>query len=423
MKAELQSSKPEQHKFSLSKPQKQVYDSKTRFRVLITGRRFGKTYLCMLELIKFASRNPNGKIFYVSPTYRMSKEIMWKALKKQLKELKWEKYTNESELSVVLKNNCQISLKGADKSYDNLRGVGLNFLVLDEFADIPEEAWTEVLRATVSDKYANGHVLFTGTPRGYGNWSYDMFQRGKANDPEWQSWKYTTIEGGQVEQHEIEQAKKDLDARSFRQEYEASFETYAGVVYYNFDRQKTVKPCKYDSQAVIHVGLDFNIDPMSACLCHIKNNIVTFFDEIVIYSSNTEELVTELLQRYPKNKIIVYPDPAARQRKTSAAGRTDLTILQNFGLAVKCRSTHALVRDRINSVNSRLSDNNGNRYIYIDPSCKNLINSLMKQTYKEGTNQPEKSGYDHMTDAMGYLIEYLFPITSNLPPKQPMRFS
>ena len=108
----------------------------------------------------------------------------------------------------------------------------MQFLVLDEFSDIPEEAWTEVLRPTISDKYVNGKVLFVGTPRGYGNWSYDMFQRGQSGDPEWQSWKYTTIEGGQVEPHEIDQAKKDLDARSFRQEYEASFETYAGVVYY-----------------------------------------------------------------------------------------------------------------------------------------------------------------------------------------------
>ena len=407
----------------LSQPQKEVFDDSTRFRVLVTGRRFGKTFLCMLELLKFASRNPNGKIFYVSPTYRMSKEIMWKFLKKQIKELNWGKYTNESELSVILKNNCQISLKGADKSADNLRGVGLNFLCLDEFADIPQEAWTEVLRATVSDKYANGHVLFTGTPRGFGNWSYEMFQKGQSEDPEWKSWKYTTLQGGQVEDHEIEQAKRDLDSRSFRQEYEASFETYAGVVYYNFDRQQNVRAIQKDQDAVIHVGLDFNIDPMSACLCYIKNDIAYFFDEIVIYSSNTDELITELLQRYPNRKIIVYPDPAARQRRTSAGGRTDLTLLQNSGLSVKCRGTHALVRDRINSVNSRLSNNNGKRYIYIDPSCKNLINSLMKQTYKEGTNQPEKNGFDHMTDAMGYLIEYLYPITNNLPPKQPMRFS
>jgi hypothetical protein len=148
-----------------------------------------------------------------------------------------------------------------------------------------------------------------------------------------------------------------------------------------------------------------------------------FFDEIVIYSSNTEEFIDELLRRYPKNKIVIYPDPACRQRKTSAGGRTDLTLLQNAGLNVKCKITHALVRDRINSVNSRLKNFDGVRNILIDPSCKNLINSLTKQMYKEGTNIPEKSGFDHMTDALGYAIEYIFPISSNLPPSKPMRFS
>jgi hypothetical protein len=144
----------------------------------------------------------------------------------------------------------------------------------------------------------------------------------------------------------------------------------------------------------------------------------------VIYSSNTDEFIDELLSRYNKNKIIIYPDPASRQRKTSAGGRTDLTILQNAGFIVKCKSTHALVRDRINSVNSKLKAFDGKRSIFIDGSCKTLINSLMKQIYKEGSTQPEKNnGYDHMTDALGYAIEFLFPITSNLPKSQPKRFS
>jgi hypothetical protein len=227
-----------------------------------------------------------------------------------------------------------------------------------------------------------------------------------------------------VDKDEIEQAMKDLDERTFRQEYLASFETYSGVVYYNFDRQLNVQECKYDPKLMIHIGIDFNIDPLSACLFHIKNGVSYFFDEIVIYSSNTDELVDELLSRYDKTKIIAYPDPASRQRKTSAGGRTDLTILQNAGFNVKCKSTHALVRDRVNAVNSKLKSFDGKRSIFINPSCKTLINSLMKQVYKEGTNQPEKNnGYDHMTDALGYAIEYLFPITSNLPKSQPKRFS
>ena len=101
----------------LSEPQKQVISSDKRFRVLITGRRFGKTYLCLLEILRQARNCDNGRIYYVSPSYRMSKEIMWKQLKKMVKKLRWEKYINESDLTVVLVNNCQISLKGADKTH------------------------------------------------------------------------------------------------------------------------------------------------------------------------------------------------------------------------------------------------------------------------------------------------------------------
>ena len=409
---------------AFSKPQLEVYNCPKRFRVLITGRRFGKTHLAMYELLRFASRKPNSKIFYVAPTYRMSKEIMWKQLKKIVTEKKWIKYAHETELSLVLRNGSQISLKGADKSPDNLRGVGLDFLLLDEYADVPQEAWTEVLRPTISDKHVTGNVLFIGTPRGYGNWSYDIYQKGLGSDKEWKSFKYTTLDGGQVDEEEIKQAMNDLDERTFRQEYLASFETYSGVVYYNFDRELNVKECKYDKDAIIHIGLDFNIDPMSACLFHVKNGVAEIFDEIVIYSSNTDEFIDELLTRYPKQKMIVYPDPASRQRKTSAGGRTDLTILQNAGLNVKAKNTHALVRDRVNSVNSKLKSFDGKRSIFINPSCKTLINSLQKQVYKENTTQPEKgNGYDHMTDALGYAIEYLFPITSTLPKSQPKRFS
>ncbi len=409
---------------SFSKPQLEVYTCPNRFRVLITGRRFGKTHLALYELLRFASRKPNSKIFYVAPTYRMAKEIMWKQLKKKVTEHKWIKYANETELSLTLRNGSQISLKGADKSPDNLRGVGLDFLLLDEYADIPFEAWSEVLRPTISDRHVTGNVLFVGTPRGFGNWSYEIYQKGLGGDPEWKSFKFTTLDGGQVDQDEIEQAMKDLDERTFRQEYMASFETYSGVVYYNFSRDENIKKCTYDKDSIIHVGLDFNIDPMSACLFHVKNGIIEIFDEIVIYSSNTDEFIDELLSRYQKNKIIIYPDPASRQRKTSAGGRTDLTILQNAGFIVKCKSTHALVRDRINSVNSKLKAFDGKRSIFIDGSCKTLINSLMKQIYKEGTTQPEKNnGYDHMTDALGYAVEFLFPITSNLPKIQPKRFS
>ena len=403
----------------LTKPQSQVIKDKARFRVLITGRRFGKTYLAINELAKFASRSKQ-KVWYVAPTYRQAKQICWNELKERLIEHKWVKTINNSDLTIILKNNSSITLRGADNE-QSLRGVGLNFLVMDEFADIHKEAWYEVLRPTLSD--TGGHALFCGSPRGFGNWSYELFKQGESNK-DWQSFKYTTLEGGQVSSEEIEQAKQDLDVRTFQQEYEATFVNYSGMIYYNFNRQKNIIEKYERDSAFLHIGLDFNVDPMTAVVCIIERDFVIFVDEIQIYSSNTQEMCEEIRSRYRNKNIVVYPDPSARQRKTSAGGFTDISILKNAGFDVRCRNTAPLVRDRINSVNSRLKNVNGKNNLFIVKSCKNVIKSIERQIYKEGTHIPDKdSGYDHMNDALGYLIEYNFPLRRNFVSSPQKRWS
>ena len=389
----------------LSQAQKNIASADKRFRVLISGRRFGKTHLAIREMCKAASQ-PDQKVWYVSPSYRMSKQIVWDQLKKRLQALNWCKKINESEMNIWLVNGSQISLKGADNE-QSLRGVGLDFIVLDEFADISPKAWQEVLRPTLSD--TGGGALFCGTPKGIGNWAYDLYQQANIDPSNWQSFQYTTLDGGQVPAEEIEQAKADLDERTFRQEYEASFETYTGQVYYNYGPHN-IEHNKPDIHNTILVGMDFNISPMSACIAQRTDTGITIFDEIVIYGSNTDEMVREIKSRFPDKKIIVYPDSAARQRKTSAGGRTDLSILQNAGFECKTRPTNPPVRDRINAVNSALKSANNQVRLKITRDCKNVIKSLSRQIYKEGTNQPATDGLEHMADAVGYIVEYLYPV-------------
>jgi hypothetical protein len=402
-------------KMPLSLAQQQVADDASRFRVVVAGRRFGKTHLSIRELAKHASL-PNKEVWYVAPTYKMARQIVWRKLKNKLQDLNWVTKTNETEMSIYLKNGSVISLKGAD-NYDSLRGVGLDFIVLDEFADIDPDAWYETLRPTLSDK--QGRALFIGTPKGIGNWSYEIYQN-SLDSQDWSSYQYTTIDGGNVKPEEIEAAKRDLDERTFRQEYMATFETFSGRIYYAFERALNViegKPTEQDL-SVIYVGMDFNIDPMSAVIAIRKDNDIIIVDEIRMFSSNTQEAVDEIKSRYPKSKVWVYPDPAARQRKTSAGGLTDISILQNAGFIVKCPNSHTPVRDRINAVNSRLCDSTGKRHLYLTKQCKYTIEGLERQVYKEGSTQPDKDGgYDHMNDALGYMIDYIFPVRRDVDPK------
>jgi phage terminase large subunit len=400
----------------LSKAQQTIVDDPARFRVVIAGRRFGKTHLSIRELC-YHAKEPNRDVWYVTASYRQAKQIVWKKLKYRLLDLRWADKINESELTITLRNGSTISLKGADNA-DSLRGVGLDFIVLDEFADIDPEAWYEVLRPTLSDKM--GKALFIGTPKGIGNWAHDLYMMPVEQPSNWSSFQYTTIDGGQVKPEEIESAKRDLDERTFRQEFLATFETYAGRIYYAFDRKQNVRqinltdptgPFKDIRQQILHVGIDFNFNPMSCCVAVRAGDNLYVIDEIRIFGSNTQELCEEIKSRYSTAKIFAYPDPAGRQNKTSAGGQTDITILQNAGFVVKAPYRHTPVKDRINAVNSRLCDSTSIHHLFFDPKCKYTIEGLERQTYKEGTSQPDKDGgWDHMNDALGYMVDYLFPV-------------
>jgi phage terminase large subunit len=391
----------------LSLAQKQIANSPARFRTAICGRRFGKSYLAMRELAKFASK-PNQRIFYVAPSYRMAKQIIWDKLKYKLMDMNWVEKVNESDLTIHLINGSKISLRGAD-NFDSLRGVGLDFLVMDEFAMIDEKAWTEVLRATLSD--TGGHALFISTPMGMGNWAYELYQNQHKDPEHWASFSFTSLDGGRIPAEEIEQARRDLDERTFRQEYMATFEEAGGRIYYAFDRNHNVRECEVADRSMIFVGMDFNIDPMSAVISVRYGDTLHIIDEIKIFSSNTQEMVDEIKQRYPKSKVMCFPDPAGHQRKSSAGGMTDITILQNAGFVVKAPRHHTPVRDRINAVNSRLCDATGIKHLYVAPTVKYTIEGLERHTYKDGSTQPDKdSGYDHMMDALGYMVDYLFPV-------------
>lgn len=396
----------------LSGPQQLIAKDKARFKVVVAGRRFGKTFLSIRELC-YHARLPNKEIFYVTSSYRAAKMIVWKPLKRKLIDLRWVKKINESELSILLKNGSTISLKGAENP-DSLRGPSLSFVVIDEAADCRlETLWGEILRPALADQ--QGGALFIGTPKGKGNPLYELYSKAKRTK-NWAAYQFTTIQGGFVTPEEVEAARQDMSERQFRQEFEATFETYENRVAWSFDRDRNlVTVPKVINTSIIHVGMDFNVNPATAAVLVKNDNVMTQIDEIQIYSANTDEMVDEIKNRYPNSKVFVYPDPSGNQRRTSAGGNTDHKILQNAGFILKAPRKHDPVRDRINAINARLHSASGDVNLYIGDSNKYTIESLDKFTYKEGTQIPDKdSGYDHMFDALSYCIAYLFPIKKNI---------
>jgi hypothetical protein len=266
------------------------------------------------------------------------------------------------------------------------------------------DVWFSVLRPTLSD--TGGHALFISSPKGR-NWFYDLYCEGEKDN--YSSYQYTTIDGGFVPEAEVEQARLDLDSRTFEQEYEAQFVSYSGVIYYAFsDANIKSYPGPITPEDVLHIGCDFNIDPMSATVAIIKNGIGWVIDEIEIYGSNTNELVQEIRARYHHNRVIAYPDSSGIKRTTNS-GISDHQILQNAGFKLMVQPGNPPVIDRIASLNGAFEKDK----LYIDPKCRKVKECLIKHTYKEGTRQPEKGIHDHMNDALGYFVYQHFAIKKN----------
>ena len=183
-----------------------------------------------------------------------------------------------------------------------------------------------------------------------------------------------------------------------------------------------------DTNAELLVGMDFNVNPMSAVIAVRAADECHVIDAIQVDTSNTEEMAGELNRRYPQRKIIVFPDPSGKARKTSApVGQTDFTILERAGFQVRAPDAAPLVVDRVNNTNAMLLSD-GRRRVRIHPRAKSLVDALGGLVYKvqkdgTGTSIPDKSGgFDHMCDAFGYLLWEEFNVLTPKREVTPFRF-
>jgi hypothetical protein len=170
-----------------------------------------------------------------------------------------------------------------------------------------------------------------------------------------------------------------------------------------------------DRGAELLVGLDFNVNPMTAIIGQKAADELEVIDSLQILTSNTEEMATELRARYAGRRVIICPDPSGNARKTSAvAGETDFTILRRHGFLLDAAHKAPLIPDRINAVQEMLRDTAGRRRLRIHPRAKAIILALTGQTYKEDTSLPDKGGgLDHPNDALGYLVWQRFNLLSS----------
>lgn len=237
-----------------------------RWASLVCHRRAGKTVACVADLVDAALRceKPNPRFAYLAPYYAQAKDVAWLYLKRMVRDIPGATI-NESELRVDLPNDSRVRLYGAD-NYDRLRGLFLDGIVLDEFADMDPRAWPEVIRPALSDR--QGWATFIGTPKGR-NAFHEIHTLAEANPDDWFSLTLRADDSGLIEPAELEDARKTMTPEQFAQEYLCSFDAAIQGAYFGkeiADAERAGRICEvaYDPSLPVHTAWDLGVGDSTA---------------------------------------------------------------------------------------------------------------------------------------------------------------
>ncbi len=218
-----------QVKFDLLRWQREVYQDSTRFKVVVAGRRCGKTRMSAVTMIVKAleCKHLDATVLYVAPTFQMARTLMWNLLLTLGQGLIKKSNVNDGEITMV--NGVILRIRGADNP-DSLRGMKLHYVVCDEFKDVKPATWELILRPALSDLKAG--ALIIGTPEPGVSLFRDYFELGESeSDAEWKSWHLTTMDNELIDPQEIVAAKRSMSTMAFKQEYMASFDSMGADIF------------------------------------------------------------------------------------------------------------------------------------------------------------------------------------------------
>jgi hypothetical protein len=242
-----------------------LHQALKRFNVLVAHRRFGKTVFCINEIIRKwpECKKPNPRYAYIAPLYKQAKQVAWDYLKHFTRPIPGTTY-NEAELRADLPGGGRIQLYGADNP-DALRGIYLDGVILDEYAQMNSRMWSEVLRPALSDR--KGWAVFIGTPQGH-NAFYDLYQAAR-EDKNWYAVVYKASQTDVLEKEELEAAKKEMTSEEYSQEFECSWTAairgaYYGTIIAEIEEKGRIGDVPYDPAYGVETWWDLGIGDSTA---------------------------------------------------------------------------------------------------------------------------------------------------------------
>jgi len=330
-----------------------IHQHLKRFSVVLCHRRFGKSVFAINHLINAAikSKKPMPRFAYLAPTYSQAKRISWSYFKYYLENIPGIEF-NEAELRIDFKHNGARIMLLSSENPMTLKGIYLDIVVLDEYAEMNPMVFREVIRPTLSDR--KGEALFIGTVKGQNHfWEAYEYARDK-DDPNWFGAMFKASETGIIDKEELDDARKVMTDEEYNQEYEC--DPLAGLVgsYFNkelmaAEREERIGEFPHDPSIQVDTYWDLGIGDMAAIwFCQSKHGYHYMVDYYQVCGASIPEVLNTIKQKnYNYGKFVFPHDVMARDFST---GRTRLQTFFNLGVRnTKVVPKVGLKRESINA--------------------------------------------------------------------------
>ncbi len=370
---------------------------------IVGGFGSGKSKAGTLKTIEKKKQYPGINVAYYLPTYPLIKDIAFPNFKEVLDIMGIPYVLKETDKEFITPFG-KIILRSMDKP-DTIVGYEVGYSLIDEADILSKKKMRNVfvkIAARNRKPLPNGDgncIDMVSTPEGF-KFLYDFFVR--ETKPNRTLIKAKTKDNPFLPESYI-QTLMDIYSE---QELEAYLggefvNLNTGTVYHTFNRKVNHSDREIKPNDVLHVGMDFNITNMSATIRVTDGKNSTAADEVT-GAYDTADMIRILKYRYPKHRIVVYPDASGNARNT--AGDSDIKLLKKARFVVRVGKSNPSVRDRITVVNGSFKNANAETTNYVNTNnCPELTEAYERLPYKNGVPDKE-SGFDHITDADGYCV-------------------
>lgn len=406
--------------------QRQWWESTNFIKALVTGYGSGKSFIGCKRSISLALHNAprinSGEIcphLIVSPSYKLAKRTVIPTIKSLLSGkasllsgFKWEEHKNDHAFSIYYKGRHGLIWIGSGDDPGSLKGPNIASALIDEPFVQDEEVLNQII-ARVRHPFARQlEIGLTGTPEEL-NWGYDICEGEKKDN--YDSFVLHASTRANLALSEsyastMEKAYTDLAAQAY---VDGDFVLLTeGLVYYAFS-DANIKQID-DPGGILEVGMDFNVDPMSAIVFWNRGNHMHVVEELELPNADTEYMCQYLVDTHTPSggdcRIkTVYPDATGKNRSAnSPGGKSSFWYIEHAGFEIDAPVGNPNIRDRENAVNGKFKPRDQSEpTLTIDPSCKKLISYFKKYQHAKKHKQKAMS---HLIDAIGYPVNRLFPI-------------